>query len=356
MPRSLGAAPLTQCAHAHPCCARFRTPAHPLRDAADERLPPPRQLPRCPRELGRAAARLRRLLLRRRPARPHRADRPGGAAPPHPGHRGAVHRRRRRPRDVGGLPAEPRRPAPRAGLGARLPDGGRRDEPDDAVQGQDGQGPQRQRRAVHLPGADGGRHPDVRRGVRAGGRGPAPAPRDHPRPRRADEHPLRAGAHGARAVHPQGVGEDHGPAGPHVEDERVDCRRRRGWCCSATTRAGSRRRSARPSPTPRPRCATTRRPSPGCRTCSSSTRCCPARRSRRSRPSSPAAATATSRRPSPRWSSRRSRRSGNGWPSCSPTRPSSTASWPAGPSAPRVVAEATMARVRDAVGLLPAAE
>ena len=128
---------------------------------------------------------------------PHR---PGGAAPAHPGHRRPVHRRRGRPRAVRGVLPEPHHRARRARLGDELPHRVRRGQPDDAVQGQDGQGPERQRRPVHLPDADGGRHPHVRRGLRAGGRGPAPAPRDHPRPRRAVQHPLRRDPRRARAA------------------------------------------------------------------------------------------------------------------------------------------------------------
>ena len=54
------------------------------------------------------------------------------------------------------------------------------------------QGRVRVRRAVHLSGPDGGRHPPLRHRPGAGGRRPAPAPRAHPRRRRAASTPATA--------------------------------------------------------------------------------------------------------------------------------------------------------------------
>ena len=56
----------------------------------------------------------------------------------------------------------------------------------------------RVRRAVHLPGADGGRHPPLRHRPGARGRRPAPAPRAHPRRRQPLQQPLRRHVRGAR--------------------------------------------------------------------------------------------------------------------------------------------------------------
>ena len=71
---------------------------------------------------------------------------------------------------------------------------------------------------------------------------------------------------GARALHPQGHGEDPRPAGPDGEDEQVAGRGRHG---EPARRPGgdARRRSGARSPTPRPRSGSTPRPSPACRTC-----------------------------------------------------------------------------------------
>ncbi len=81
------------------------------------------------------------------------------------------------------------------GVGDELPHRLRRGVADDAVQGQVGQAGCRPhlRRAVHLPDPPGRRHPAVpgRRGP--GRRGPAPARRADPRPRRAVQRPLRQG-------------------------------------------------------------------------------------------------------------------------------------------------------------------
>ena len=102
---------------------------------------------------------------------------------------------------------------------------------------------------------------------RAGRRGPAPAPRAHPRPRAAVQLPLRQGVHGAGAVHPHGRGEDPRPAGPDGEDEQVGVQPGAASSSCSTTPRSRPRRSARRSPTPSGRSATTRRPSRASPTC-----------------------------------------------------------------------------------------
>ena len=59
-------------------------------------------------------------------------------------------------------------------------------------------------RAVHLPDPAGRRHPALPGRPRAGRRGPAPAPRADPRPRRPVQPPVRRHVRAARAAHPQG--------------------------------------------------------------------------------------------------------------------------------------------------------
>ena len=95
------------------------------------------------------------------------------------------------PEQLGPVRPEPHQPARRARLDPQHAHRLRRGEPDDAVQGQVGQGHQHQRRALHLPRPAGGRHPHLRRERRAGRGGPAPAPRALARPRRPVQHPLR---------------------------------------------------------------------------------------------------------------------------------------------------------------------
>ena len=87
-------------------------------------------------ELGLAGDDAPSRLQRRRPARDHRPARPAAPAPAHPGDRRAVHRRGHRPGGVDRLRAEPGSRTRAARLGPSVPDGIRRGEPDDAVQGQ----------------------------------------------------------------------------------------------------------------------------------------------------------------------------------------------------------------------------
>ena len=140
-------------------------------------------------------------LLRRRPARADRADRARGAAAPHPGHRRAVPRRRRRPRALRGLPARATSPSTPSWPGCSrcltgFGEASRMTQFKDKTR----QGPERQRRPVHLPGADGGGHPACTTPqLRAGRGGPAPAPRDHPRPGPAVQRPLRGDVRRARS-------------------------------------------------------------------------------------------------------------------------------------------------------------
>ena len=71
-----------------------------LRHAAVRRLPPDRQLHRGAHAVAGPAGGVRRVLLRRRPARADAAERPGRAAREDPPHRRAVHRRRHRAVEV----------------------------------------------------------------------------------------------------------------------------------------------------------------------------------------------------------------------------------------------------------------
>ena len=116
-----------------------------------------------------------------------------------------------------------------ARLGAPVPDRLRRGPADDPVQGQVRQGRRGrgQRRAVHLPGPPGGRHPALPAALRPGRRGPAPAPRADPRPRPAVQQPLQEDLPAARALHPQGDRQDRRPAEPHRQDVEVGIRPRR---------------------------------------------------------------------------------------------------------------------------------
>ena len=135
--------------------------AVPLRDPADRRLVPLRQLPRRAAAVGGPPGRARAVLLHRRPARDHRRAGPEAAARPGPPGRRPAARDGHRPGALGGLRAVPGARARPARLGAAVPDRLRRGPPDDAVQGQVRQG-RRGRgvgRAVHLPDPAGRRHP-----------------------------------------------------------------------------------------------------------------------------------------------------------------------------------------------------
>ena len=89
---------------------------------------------------------------------------------------------------------------------------------DKSAKGGEGVG---QRRPVHLPDPPGGRHPALPPALRPRRRGPAPAPRAHPRPREAVQPPLQEDVPAARALHPQGHREDRRPAGPDRQDVEV---------------------------------------------------------------------------------------------------------------------------------------
>ena len=95
------------------------------------------------------------------------------------------------------------------------------------------------RRAVHLPDPPGRRHPALPPALRAGRRGPAPAPRADPRPRAAVQPPLQEDLPAARALHPQGDREDRRPAGPDGEDVEVGVLARPASSRCSTTRGSS---------------------------------------------------------------------------------------------------------------------
>ena len=95
--------------------------------------------------------------------------------------------------------------------------------PHDAVQGEGRPQGLRLRRALHLPGADGGRHPALPGRHRPDRGRPAPAPRARARRGGALQHPLRRHVHRAPGRLPRGRCPDHGPAGADAED--VDHRR-----------------------------------------------------------------------------------------------------------------------------------
>ena len=107
-----------------------------LRRAADLRLPASGQRARRDQAVGRSAGRLRRVLLRGRPARDHRAAGPRDAAPAHAGDRRAVPRAGHRSGARDDLRAEPRARPHRIGVGAGLFHRLRPGLADDAVQGQ----------------------------------------------------------------------------------------------------------------------------------------------------------------------------------------------------------------------------
>ena len=113
----------------------------------------------------------RGVLRRRRPARADRRGRPRGTGRPAAAQRGPADRRGHRPGSLDRVPAVRRARAHPAELDPGLPDRLRAGAADDPVQGQvrPGRGGEHQRRAVHLSGADGGRHPALPDQLRAGG-------------------------------------------------------------------------------------------------------------------------------------------------------------------------------------------
>ena len=129
-----------------------------------------------------------------------------------------AHRDRARPRAVDGLRAEPRDGARRGGLAALGRHELRPVGPHDAVQGQVRPPGLRLGGPLHLPGADGGRHPALPGRHRPDRRRPATAPRARARHRRAVQHPLRRDVHRPPRRLPDGRRPDHGPAGADPED------------------------------------------------------------------------------------------------------------------------------------------
>ena len=277
--------------------------------------------------------RRRHHLLRGRPARPHRAPGPGRAAGPHPRAGPAAPGRRHRPRPVDPLRPEPRARAHRALVDPRVHRRHRRAAAHDPVQGQERGRRVRLRRAVHLSGADGRRHPPLRhRRVPVG---------DDQR-----QHVELARDLAVRFNHrygdtfvvpeaddPDGRRPGDGPAAP----ARRRCRSRRTRprarsSCSTTSTSVAKKikravtdtdtevrydpdgqaRRVEPAVDPRARA--------------------PAGTRRRSPTATPA--TATSRRPPPRPWSRRSGRSRRATPSWPPTPPAPRRSWPRGPTRP----------------------
>ena len=165
------------------------------------------------------------VLLHRRPARDHRRAGPEGAARAHPARGRAAARDGHRPGAVRDLRAEPGARARPARLGAAVPDRLRRGPPDDPVQGQVRQGRRGrgQRRAVHLPDPPGGRHPALPAALRAGRRGPAPAPRADPRPRPA----VQPAATRRRSGCPSPTSSRRPPRSPTSRTRPRRCRSRR---------------------------------------------------------------------------------------------------------------------------------
>ena len=160
----------------------------------------------------------RELLLHRRPALDHRRLRPGRLPRADARPRRDALRDRPRPRALDRLRPEPRARARRGGVAARLGHELRPARPDDAVQGQGRPAGVRLVGALHLPGADGRRHPALPDRHRPDRRRPAPAPRAGARHRRALQHPLRRDVHGPGGRLPGGRRADHGPAGADEQD------------------------------------------------------------------------------------------------------------------------------------------
>ncbi len=240
--------------HDH-CLHPQALPAHAVRQAD------PRQPAR--RADADDAAPGRRLLRALRPARDDHHPRPGPAAVADPRDGDPAAGRGAGPGDA--LPAEPG-PGPRpAGLPAGVHGVHRRAEPDGPVQGEGSWRRGHQGVALHLPRADGGRHPALPAGRGPGGRRPASARRAHPRPRGPLQPGLRGGVHGPGDHHALGRRARHGPGRPHPEDEQVG-RRRRVDLPARRTRRGPPQgvaRGHRLRDRPVPRCGRTGSPSRG---------------------------------------------------------------------------------------------
>ena len=141
-------------------------------------------------------------------------------------------------------------PAPRDGArrGGVAPLG--RDElrpvgPHDAVQGEVGEQGVRLGRPLHVPGADGGRHPALPDRPRPDRRRPAAAPRARPRRRRALQLPLRRDVPRPRRAVPRDRRADHGSPGADEQDVDVDVVASRAPCTSPTRPTRSARSSRR---------------------------------------------------------------------------------------------------------------
>ncbi len=211
----------------------------------DRRLPPVRRDPGAGRG----------VLLHRRPALDHRRLRPRRPAHAHVRPRGDALRDRARPGALDRVLPEPRDGARRGGVAALGRDELRTAGPDDAVQGEVGATRLHLRGPLHVPGADGRRHPALPDRHRPDRRRPAPAPRARPRRRRALQRTVRGDVRRARGRLPGGRRADHGP--PGADEEDVDDRRDRAGNGADARRArrSSAASSSRPSPTPAARYA-----------------------------------------------------------------------------------------------------
>ena len=221
---------------------------------------------------------------------PSRSTGPRPAPQPHPRDGGRAARSGLDPERLHGLRAEPRARAHRADLAARVHRHLRRAAAHDPVQGEE-QGPGvGARRAVHLSGAHGRRHPALRHRQGAGRRRPAPAPRAHPRPCDPLQRPLRRDLRRSRGRPPEGRRQGDGPAASGQEDVEVDGTPRSARSIDdPPDEIGQKIRRAVTDTGPKS--ATTPSTSPGSRTCSRSS----PRRPTPPQKSSLAASTATAR-------------------------------------------------------------
>ena len=166
------------------------------------------------------------LLLHRRPALDHGRLRPRGPAGGDDRPRRDAVRDRARPRALDRLRPEPRHGARRGGVAARLGHELRRVAPDDAVQGQGRPAGVRLGGPVHVPGADGRRHPPLPDRPRPDRRRPAPAPRAA----RGTSPSASTSASARRSAIPDGRlpgGRRAGHGPPGADEEDVDDRRHR---------------------------------------------------------------------------------------------------------------------------------